>query len=146
MFARFVFKTGFALLLCAFAWHWCEWGIQTFSEMTAKTAKDVAISVPKTVEVCHHHPQGCPKSCMCPKMHMAMGHDAPSKAAGTLNEPTLVNCTEQGPQSTVQGFAVFIPEPTLSIQDFNSFVFKLTDGKTFLSSAVQKAPQKIPIV
>ncbi len=144
MFARFVFKTGFALLLCAFAVHWIEWSVWTFSEATTKTTRDVAISMPKTIVVCHHHPRGCPKDCLCPKTHVA-AHDNHSQTAGTLNEPNLVNCTEQGAQSTVQGFAVFIPEPAFSMRDFTAFIFRLSDGKTLRPSPVQKAPQKIPI-
>lgn len=43
--------------------------------------------------VCHHHPQGCPADCHCPKVVPEKSADA-VPVAGALREPALVQCTE----------------------------------------------------
>jgi hypothetical protein len=45
--------------------------------------------------VCHHHPEGCPADCHCPKFAPENpGLENAGLADGTLSEPTLVQCTE----------------------------------------------------
>lgn len=51
-------------------------------------------------ERCHHHPEGCPKDCFCPKItdEASHSHEEPAEApAATLAEPMLVQCTEGTP-------------------------------------------------
>lgn len=66
-------------------------------------------------EICHHHPEGCPKDCFCPKITTRgepaahADHDHP-----LLKEPLLVRCTEGSdlelPPALVAFWPVSLPE------------------------------------
>jgi hypothetical protein len=62
--------------------------------------------------VCHHHPEGCPADCHCPKIvpePLAPGQPIP--AGESMREPSLVQCTEGGPQAKPPALvACWLPE------------------------------------
>lgn len=152
-------KTGFLVLLCAYALNLAAWGIQTGVQVSSSlkhkepketTAADAAISVPRTIAVCPHHPHGCPKDCMCPKTYITVGVAAENDSGrgenpGTLQEPAWVTCTQQGPQSLTPSFAVFLPEALGNSLVFTTTFFRMPDGKNSLADSFQEPPQKIPI-
>lgn len=45
--------------------------------------------------ICHHHPEGCPKDCFCPKIKPPEpSREMPAIQPGSFHEPTLVHCTQ----------------------------------------------------
>lgn len=142
-------KVGFFALLCAQVVNLTAWGIQiggSIKESRETTAKDVAISVPRVIAVCPHHPHGCPKDCMCPKTYITVGGDSDDvEALGTLNEPALVTCTKHGPQSLTPSFAVFLPEMQEKILVITTFVSWTPRETLRLPNFFEEPPQKIPI-
>ena len=142
---------GLGILFCVFALNTVPWGIQLFQSFSETTAADVAIAFPKTaktIATCPHHPHGCPKECMCPKIYVTVGdtdHDE-QEASGSLREPTLVTCTESGAQSLTSFHAVFLPATPPADLIFTSvsrFDFWKNNS---LPNPLDEVPQKIPIV
>jgi hypothetical protein len=48
-----------------------------------------AIETGAALEFCPHHPEGCPKECMCPKIRS----EADSDDVGSVRQPTLARCS-----------------------------------------------------
>jgi hypothetical protein len=82
---------------------------------SAGAARSAAIAGSRTPAICPHHPQGCPRDCLCPKLHPDADGEGSAVAAG----PALVQCTERGvwaPDAPgiclpALPFAIRIPEP-----------------------------------
>ena len=139
---------GFAALFCVFALNVAPWGIQSFHSFTDLTVKDVAISVPKMIATCPHHPDGCPKDCMCPKTFLTLGghDDDERRASGSLHEPAWVTCSENGPESLSFSSAEFLPS-TSGVDLIFAFVFLFQTRELFVPpNPLREPPQKIPIV
>jgi hypothetical protein len=93
-------KAGILLLLCL-------WNLAPLSGLLPPRDTDPAHHGPTEVAahliasagtpapVCHHHPDGCPADCHCPKIVPAKASPADGASDGAgLREPSLVQCTE----------------------------------------------------
>ncbi len=45
------------------------------------------------IATCPHHPDGCPKDCMCPKTYVEVGRAYDAQDRPTLEQPYLATCT-----------------------------------------------------
>jgi len=110
--------------------------------LASSAVQAAAISAPRTVETCPHHPQGCPPDCLCPKIHTDLGQEE----TGTLAGPALVRCTALGDSITPAAPGPFLPA--------NPITFRFPDRTHALPAFAQQAttggfrplPAKIPIV
>jgi hypothetical protein len=109
-----------------------------------KEAVAHAIEVPGAKEICHHHPEGCPKDCFCPKITSGIEPESPH--TGTLREPALVNCTEDAAVSASPQFSIFLPDPVWEmLQALEAIgLLKPVDPRG-LPNPFRDPPQKVPI-
>ncbi len=103
--------------------------------------KAAAIGSARAMEICPHHPQGCPPDCHCPKVHP----DADEEETGTLAGPALVRCTALGDPITPGA-----PGPCLPASPFAfHFPERLQALPAFAHPATVRGfrplPAKIPI-
>src|SRR3954463_10544662 len=42
---------------------------------------------------CPHHPEGCPKDCLCPKTYITADEDTGGQSPSALRQPRLAACT-----------------------------------------------------
>jgi hypothetical protein len=142
-------RAALFVLLCSQIVNLTAWGIQIGGNLRQNhetTAADVAISLPRTIAVCPHHPHGCPKDCMCPKTYITVGGDSDDvEVSGSLHEPAWVTCSGPGPQSLTPSFAVFLPELQETVPVFATSIFILSEGNNSLPDSFREPPQKIPI-
>ena len=114
-------------------------------------------------EICHHHPQGCPKDCFCPKIHPDEGGapDLSGDISGgisgdisgdisvkreSIHQPVLVQCTEDsaaaGPTAGATALAVPILEIRMPFWAVGNCPGPLIPS---LLESPQEPPLKIPI-
>ncbi len=141
-------NSGIFVLLCAFTLNLAAWGIQTFDALSETTVPDVAISMSRIIETCHHHPHGCPKDCMCPKTYLTVGDDEQGgqPASGIVREPALVTCTEHDSENLTSTFSVFLPESSLAIRIAGICLPHSLTREIISQSPLGEPPQKVPIV
>lgn len=79
---------------------------------------------------CHHHPEGCPKDCFCPKVVAEpSGHDH-TEAASNLLEPSLVQCTESSPGESAPQLMASWLQPLPGIPDLRGMARKVSAAAT----------------
>lgn len=102
-------------------------------------------------EICHHHPQGCPKDCFCPKILPDEGgatdiSDEISDKRESIHQPILVQCTEDnaaaGPPAGVTALANPVREIRMPFWVVGRCPNPLIPS---LLEAPQEPPLKIPI-
>lgn len=92
-----------ALFLLAQAFPWPASG-----KTDPGAVRAAAIAAPQALEVCPHHPEGCPRDCMCPKTKV----EADGPDSGTLTGPALTRCASESRAAPPESAAIFIvPEP-----------------------------------
>ncbi len=136
------------VLFCACLLNAFSTGFEIVRAFRESPVAAAAIRIDKTLEICPHHPEGCPKSCLCPKtrIHMDESNDSAPQHSSTLNEPSWVTCNEGGTSLNAPAFALFIATEGVEIPWFASIqqILVLPD---FLPRSISAAPpQKIPIV
>lgn len=89
--ARIRRLAGFASLLIIVVVQVLPWAAFAPGRVPGQV-KAAAIGAARALEICPHHPQGCPPDCHCPKVRP----DADEEATGTLAGPALVRCTALG--------------------------------------------------
>jgi hypothetical protein len=141
-------RLGALALLCACllsAANTVHQGVEAYSRTAVELA---AIDTPKSLETCHHHPQGCPKDCFCPKttVRVEAAEDASAPVSGILQESSWVNCNEEGSTSTAPAYAVFVAEPGVHVFLTMLIVGTVAQATRGEVRAVSNPPQKIPIV
>jgi hypothetical protein len=134
------------MLLSACACHWAGLGVQAFrSESKAgDVVERSAIHGVAPFGVCEHHPDGCPRVCLCPKIDPA-GRDGDGESLGRVREPSLVNCTAQGPMGELPAFDMFIPGSSALPQMPVSDAPLLIAYRGAPLSFYRDPPEKIPI-
>jgi hypothetical protein len=139
-------RIGAFSLFLAFFMHSTLWGMRGFAALKESALSATVIEVPKAVETCPHHLHGCPKDCMCPKTYEVPGEQAPNESlVGVVREPSLVACTEHGPNSLMASTDFFLLEDTWSISFPRFLEFLKTVKKDRLQDWLQEPPSKIPI-
>jgi hypothetical protein len=104
-----------------------EWNAGELRGPSATPVEAAAIDAPAAsigIETCHHHPEGCPKSCLCPKTRIvpegassvASDESVASPREATLNEPSWVTCSEDAPHAWSPAFAVYIPASGIDLR------------------------------
>lgn len=79
-----------------------------FGPAAPRTAVQAAAIAAPGLEICAHHPEGCPRDCLCPKIHQ----EDEAGPAGILAGPALVECTgKAGPASTAPAGLFLLPGP-----------------------------------
>ena len=105
-------------------------------------------------EACHHHPQGCPADCFCPKTGFVgeetSGNPDPFGSGGgaagvRLHETAWVECSEARAVSTPV-FAVYLPESGRGIPVFDISESLVTRAQATVRAVFRAPPAKIPIV
>lgn len=101
----FLKAIAWALLLALAVSQGLDWA-RDFRAARASAVASAAIHAGHALEVCPHHPQGCPKDCMCPKVKLEdSGSGVP---ASDLAQPFLTQCTEKGPSDIPAPAAPFL--------------------------------------
>jgi len=130
------------MLLCTAVIHLSLQGVQVGLAWARSTANS-PIRAKQKIEICPHHPHGCPRDCMCPKI--ASAEVSQGKGSGFLREPAFVICTEQGAKGTSPSAPIFLACPIL-IPGFPTVSTWLSGGAFIIHDFFQEPPQKIPIV
>ena len=86
------------LFLCGFMpiTRLIQLAIEWSHEETVVAATEIQVTGTPT-PICHHHPEGCPKDCFCPKIVPEDSEPAHAHEGGTVREASLVRCTEHAP-------------------------------------------------
>ena len=140
------FKIAYCLLFLAFTFQIIILGIDIYQNLKnpSLTSKQILNSAPQGI--CVHHPQGCPRNCLCPKIHPEAHADYEETIhQSILNEPTLVNCTELNAKSTSPTSTIFLPTPHISIFIFDSLHSFIKSHCDSIVSRTYDPPQKVPI-
>jgi hypothetical protein len=74
---------------------------------TAKTTDRHRHPPLHSMEICSHHPNGCPKDCMCPKLS-ATENESPDSKNGRVAQPYLARCTEKDSIESPPTFSNFL--------------------------------------
>jgi hypothetical protein len=107
---------------------------------------------------CHHHPQGCPADCFCPKTGF-VGEEVSaspvepgegavrvtSGATSHLVETSWVECSETR-AAAAPAFAVYLPEPAREIAVFETSETFVISQPACARDRLRAPPAKIPIV
>lgn len=103
---------------------------------------------------CHHHPQGCPSDCLCPKTgfvgeEVSESHPEPglqgAPVAARLMETSWVECSESRAASSPT-FVVYLAEPTREISVFEISEALVIPPPASARAGLRAPPTKIPIV
>jgi hypothetical protein len=126
-------------------------GLETLRSFRESPVAAAAITTGPSLETCAHHPDGCPKSCLCPKTHVHPESETGSVDAqaarygSVLGETSWTTCNDEGSPSVSPVFAVFLTEPAFQVPNLQT-TGSLTCSGTPVPRAVPSAPpQKIPI-
>jgi hypothetical protein len=123
-------KGGLLSLILALAMQAGLWSIRTFADERETAVEAAAIQAPRTLVTCPHHQHDCPTDCLCPKTYTLVSADSgvasgleagaasnmPSRGSpdGVLREPSLVACTQHGPQSVTASSDIFLAAPAVA--------------------------------
>ena len=92
-------------------------------------------------ETCHHHPEGCPRDCFCPKIHA----DADEAPSGSLAGAALGRCTERGGSTAPAPSApCLIPAPIETVMPDRSRPLP-SPAPQAIAPGFRPAPGKVPI-
>jgi len=152
-----------AALLCVCLVQAFGLGLDTLRAYLPSPAAAAAIEISHedgiTLETCPHHPEGCPKSCLCPKtmihLHAKSGAKSltpatapsskPASTSGVLVETAWVTCNAEGSAESGPVFSVFVAEPAFELAAFTAFQSVQADHAEATLEAEQAPPVKIPI-
>ena len=145
MFSSGILRLATVMLLGAMAVHGGGIALDIVDAFKQSPVEQAAIAV-STLEVCPHHPQGCPKSCLCPKTHLRVekGGTTPARPS-TLNEPSWVTCNEGNPANAPQFFGLFLGEACLEVGLPVSAPLILSIEESTIPSAFHDPLLKVPI-
>ncbi len=96
--------------------------------------------------ICVHHPEGCPKDCLCPKLNPGVDVKSHQPLSGSVHEPYWVNCSEQGSIERSVFSSLFIPNTgEISLVVEPVVVLLTTMGANFAPNPCLAPPSKVPI-
>lgn len=96
--------------------------------------------------VCHHHPEGCPKNCYCPKITITANSPAKPPNHGGISVPTLSQCIENPAGAFSEFSTLLFPMPTWDYSLFDPLLELKPEDTASPLDRHQDPPQKIPIV
>lgn len=103
----FLKLTALSVLLALFAMPGMRWIKSIQPTQAAKILAVEAIQTGHSIEICSHHPLGCPKECKCPKT--SVGHASnPDSNPDRLDQPYFAQCVEHGSLESPMEVGVFL--------------------------------------
>jgi hypothetical protein len=138
--ARIRSLAGFASLLALVVAQVLPWPAFVPGRATG-AVQAAAISTPRGMETCPHHPEGCPPDCSCPKLHTDPGE----AEGGTLAGPALARCTAMGTAVSPAAPEVFLPACPIAFAIPERWQSLPASPRQATAKGFRAPPAKIPI-
>jgi hypothetical protein len=97
------------------------------------------------METCHHHPEGCPNNCFCPKVPVTAIHSGDMPLSRNLSMTVLTHCSEEIFKANLWGMVLLFPFSTWT---FFPLEFSTALGNAKVSPLISRflePLQKVPI-